>query len=282
MSFPNFLLIMNIMIWNSKGALKPNFQSYVRKLAQNHDLAIMVIMETKIGGEHAKEIMDQLPFDMAIHTETIGYAGGLWLLWNSDRVEVSLLSKTKQEIHVTVKVCALNFSWLFSAVYASPRIEEMSILWNNLFSLAELQSMAWFIARDFNEPLLDEDKFGGRNISLNRSLLFKDYLDKCNMIDLGFLGPRFTWTNGRELSALIQERIDKFFVNPNWCSTFPEARVSHLTRCHSDHCPVLLETPTVTFISQGLSNFRTVGCLTLPSPRLFRVPGTTPNLFREP
>ena len=49
MSFPNFLLIMNIMIWNIKGALKPNFQSYVRKLAQNHDLAIMVIMETKIG-----------------------------------------------------------------------------------------------------------------------------------------------------------------------------------------------------------------------------------------
>lgn len=219
---------------------------------------------------------------MAIHTETIGYAGGLWLLWNLDRVEVSLLSKTKQEIHVTVKVCASNFSWLFSTVYASPRIEERSILWNNLFSLAELQSMAWFIARDFNEPLLDEDKFGGRNISLNRSLLFKDYLDKCNMIDLGFLGPRFTWTNGRELSALIQERIDRFFVNPNWCSTFPEARVSHLTCCHSDHCSVLLETPKITFISQGLSNFRTVGCLTLPSPRLFRAPGTTPNLFREP
>lgn len=102
--------------------------------------------------------------------------------------------------------------------------------------------MAWVIAGDFNEPLLDDDKFGGRAISINRSLLFKDCLDKCNMIDLGFSGPRFTWTNGRELSALIQERIDRFFVNPSWCSFFPEARVSHLTRCHSDHCPVLLET----------------------------------------
>lgn len=48
---------------------------------------------------------------------------------------------------------------------------------------------------DFNEPLIGEDKFGGRPLSVNRSLLLKEYLDKCNMIDLGILGPRFTWTN---------------------------------------------------------------------------------------
>ena len=124
----NHVLIMNIIIWNSKGSLKPNFQNYFRELAQDHDPAIMVIMETKIGGERAKEIMDGLPFDMAIHTDTIGYSGGLWLLWNSDRVDISLLAKTEQEIHVIVKVCASNFSWLFFAVYASPRSEERAIL----------------------------------------------------------------------------------------------------------------------------------------------------------
>ena len=106
----NHVLIMNIIIWNSKGSLKPNFQNYFRELAQDHDPAIMVIMETKIGGERAKEITDRLPFDMAIHTDTIGYSGGLWLLWNSDRANISLLAKTEQEIHVTIKVCASNFS----------------------------------------------------------------------------------------------------------------------------------------------------------------------------
>ena len=40
-------------------------------------------------------------------------------------------------------------------------------------------------------------------MSVNRSLLFKECLDKCNMIDIGFLGPRFTWTNKREDQALI-------------------------------------------------------------------------------
>ena len=40
---------------------------------------------------------------------------------------------------------------------------------------------------------------------------------------------------------MIQERIDRYFVNPSWYVIFPDARVTHLTRCHSDHCPVLLE-----------------------------------------
>ena len=101
--------------------------------------------------------------------------------------------------------------------------------------------MSWVLAGDFNKPLMEGDKFGGRAVSVSRSLLFKKCLDKCSMIDIGFAGPRFTWTNKRNVQALIQERIDKFFVNPSWCLMFPEAKVVHLTRCHSYHCPVLLD-----------------------------------------
>ena len=62
------------------------------------------------------------------------------------------------------------------------------------------------------------------------------------MVDMGFSGPRYTWTNRREINNLIQERIDRVFMNPSWCLLYPDAKVSHLTRCHSDHCPILLQT----------------------------------------
>ncbi|XP_075648752.1 uncharacterized protein LOC142619511 [Castanea sativa] len=233
---------MNIIIWNSRGALKPNFQDHVRNLAQNYDPAIFVIMETKLGGDRAKAITDRLPFDGAIHYDTVWYANGLWLLWNADKVEVQRLANTEQEIHVEVKVRSSNLTWLFSAIYASPRSEEKIILWNNLAKVAELHNLPRVMARDFNEPLLDADKFGGKGVNINRSLLFKDCLDKCSMVDLGFSGPRYTWTNRRDIKNLILERIDKFFVNPDWCVLYPEAKITHLPRCHSDHCPVLLET----------------------------------------
>lgn len=82
---------------------------------------------------------------------------------------------------------------------------------------------------------------GGKVVNANRSLLFKDCLDACNMVDLGFPGLRFTWSSRRGFQNLIQERLDRYFVNPEWCTLYPNARVSHLTRVHSDHCPILLE-----------------------------------------
>ena len=61
-SFPYYSIMMNIIIWDSRGALKPSFQSDVRELITKYDLAILVIMETHIGGDRAKEITDRLPF----------------------------------------------------------------------------------------------------------------------------------------------------------------------------------------------------------------------------
>nr|XP_023879291.1 uncharacterized protein LOC111991724 [Quercus suber] len=201
----------------------------------------MVDIETKIGGARAKEITDGMPFDGAIHTNTIGYAGGLWLLWNSDRVDIVELANIEQEIHVEVKVRLSNLTWIFSAIYANPRSEERCILWDNLTKVADLHNKPWIMAGDFNEPLTDEDKFGGRGVNVNRSLVFKECLDSCNMVDMGFTGPRYTWTNKRDLNNLILERIDRFFMNPDWCLLYFNAKVKHLPRCHSDHCPMIME-----------------------------------------
>ena len=60
------------------------------------------------------------------------------------------------------------------------------------------------------------------------------------MMKLGFSGPKFTWTNKRELGGLIQCRLDRCWANPSWKNSFPEANVTHLARVNSDHCPLLL------------------------------------------
>ena len=148
---------------------------------------------------------------------------------------------SEQEVHVLVKVIATTFEFIFSAVYASPRFHERCILWNNLKNAANLHDKPWIIAGDFNEVLVDGDKFGGRAVNSNKSLIFKEFLDYYNMVDFGFTGPRFTWTNRQNINALVQERIDRYFANPSRCTAFLDVKVTHLTRCVFDHCPVLLE-----------------------------------------
>ena len=68
-------IIMNVIIWNCRGALKPNFQNHVRELVCNHNPAILVVMETHVGRERAREITNRLPFENVIHTDIIGFAG---------------------------------------------------------------------------------------------------------------------------------------------------------------------------------------------------------------
>ena len=73
--YPFYHLVMNIVVWNCRGALKPNFQSHVRELARNHNPDILMVMKTRIGGVRAREIIDWLPFDGAIHTERLVFLG---------------------------------------------------------------------------------------------------------------------------------------------------------------------------------------------------------------
>lgn len=67
----NLDLTMNIIAWNCRGTLKPNFQSHVHDLVRIHNPAIFVVTETRVGGDHAKEITDRLPFSGTICLDTI-------------------------------------------------------------------------------------------------------------------------------------------------------------------------------------------------------------------
>lgn len=67
------------------------------------------------------------------------------------------------------------------------------------------------------------------------------------MIDLGFVGPRFTWTTLRYHLGLVQEHLDRTVANPSWRQNFPKAKVKHLPRVHSDHCLVLLTLNTTSY-----------------------------------
>lgn len=61
------------------------------------------------------------------------------------------------------------------------------------------------------------------------------------MIDLGFTGSNYTRTNKCTVrSNLILERLDKFYANDAWLHMFVDYSVLHLSRTHSDHCPLIL------------------------------------------
>ena len=100
------------------------------------------------------------------------------------------------------------------------------------------------IAGDFNEILASNEKFSSSPASQRRISCFQNCLDSCNLLNLGFNGPRFTWTNKRQ-DGLVMKRLDRVLCNPEWKHSFEEANVIHLPRIASDHSPILINTSPV-------------------------------------
>jgi hypothetical protein len=69
---------------------------------------------------------------------------------------------------------------------------------------------------------------------------FHRALEDCSLSDLGFSGPKFTWSNGRDGAAFTQERLDRVVKNSEWCDYFKEVKVAVLARRSSDHNPIFV------------------------------------------
>jgi hypothetical protein len=65
-------------------------------------------------------------------------------------------------------------------------------------------------------------------------------LEDCGLSDLGFLGPKFTWTNGQQGGNFLQERLDRAVANCAWCALFHNREVRVLAARTSDHNPVMV------------------------------------------
>ena len=153
-----------------------------------------------------------LSFNSVCRSEAVGFRGGIWLLWNSGEISLDVLMVIDQAIHASVQVSPSKPNWLLSAVYASPNLDTRLKFWDHLVKFASTHNTPWVVAGDFNDILSRHEKFSSTPANTRRINAFHNYLDACNLLDLGFNGPRFTWTNKRD-QGLVMERLDRFFCN---------------------------------------------------------------------
>jgi len=96
----------------------------------------------------------------------------------------------------------------------------------------------WLCFGDFNEIIRQDEKVGGALRPYNQMQLFREVLDECGFMDLGYFGPKFTWARHFDNGNSIWERLDQGLATNNWFLKFPGTRVHHLRCDSSDHVPI--------------------------------------------
>ena len=121
----------NIIFWNARGAGGDKFRSAVQDLVKMHKIDILIICEPRVQFASNKNYLLSLGFTDFEVSEAAGFAGGLWLLWNKNKISVDHVHANFQSVTVKVSVPG-SAPWLLSAIYASPCNTSRATLWDYL------------------------------------------------------------------------------------------------------------------------------------------------------
>ncbi|XP_061374583.1 uncharacterized protein LOC133316815 [Gastrolobium bilobum] len=214
-------------------------------------IQVLALLGTRISGKRADNITRRLGFDSCFRREAVGFSGGIWLLWNKSATCVSILEDNHQFVHTKLSWPGVGQEEHFTFIYGSSRRMERKELWDSLRRISNGGVNRWAVMGDFNVLLEEGEKQGGSGLCWESTDEFASCLSDCNLFDLGFAGPKYTWKRG-----CLQERIDRLVVNEAWHLGFPNRSITHLLFNGSDHRPIIHKDTSSVDQNKDLKPFR--------------------------
>ncbi|CAA7051323.1 unnamed protein product [Microthlaspi erraticum] len=230
---------MNCLLWNCRGANKPNFRRSIRYILKKCRTDVLALFETHAGGDRAGSICQGLGFDNSFRVDADGQSGGLWLLWRTEVGVVTVIKSETQFIYATIVKNSETIHLI--VVYAAPSVSRRSGIWNQLDDVLQNLTGPVIIGGDFNTIVRVDERTGGNGQLSPDSLAFGEWINNRALIDMGFMGPQFTWKRGREERFFIAKRLDRVFCNAHTRLLWQEATVRHLPFLSSDHTPLYVQ-----------------------------------------
>lgn len=160
---------MKILCWNCRRAAHHEFISNIMEYVDVNNLMLVFITETRLPASQVESIRTLLHFDSANGIDVVGLSGGIWALWDSNRLEVDILPHGRQTLHLILKVKSnVDFSnsyWLCSGIYASTHLADRLMLWDELKTISDHYLGPWALIGDFNEVVTHNEKSGGARLN---------------------------------------------------------------------------------------------------------------------
>lgn len=200
-------------------------------------------------------IRNRCGFNEGLCVDSNGSSGGIGLWWKD--LEVSLISFSTHHVLVEIKDDRGDGNrWFACGVYGWPERANKFQTSELLKRVRESVRGPLVVFGDFNEILSMNEKEGGAVRRDCEMEVFRECLDVCGLVDLGYRGSAFTWSRGNNPSNIIRERLDRFVACSNWINLFSSYEIRHLPIYKSDHAPICLSTDFIRRDDYGQKLFR--------------------------
>uniref|UniRef100_A0A803Q6L7 Reverse transcriptase n=1 Tax=Cannabis sativa TaxID=3483 RepID=A0A803Q6L7_CANSA len=177
----------------------------LKSLVKRWNPDLIFFSETRLKKEKAETLRVALSFEGCFVVEARGKSSGLILLW-SNLIDCNILSFSSFHIDSFIRK-EEDQGWRFTGFYGDPDPNQRCESWKLLTRIGRMYSGPWVIGGDFNEILRRKEKMGGQPKPGHLITNFRKALDGSNL-----------------------KEVD-----------YEAAKVFHLERVNSDHCPLLLQ-----------------------------------------
>lgn len=162
----------------------------------------MVIMVPRIDGQTADEACKRTEKRKWFRVEASGFSGGIWVLWNKEDIQLKVIYAQKEFVRLSI----LNYAskeWETTIVCASPNPNIGSSLWWDPTLMHTRVPLC--LIGDFNATLTGQERL----LRTGALTMFLDMVYNRSLIDMGFIGPRFTWNHKNFLPLRKSARLDR-------------------------------------------------------------------------
>lgn len=229
---------MTGFFWNIRGFNKPTKQEVVKSWLREYSFLFGCLIETRVRESKAGRIVENVFKDWNFMANyEFNRLGRLWVVWKQE-VRMTPVFKSAQIITFSVLLPGEKGEFFCSFIYVLNSMEERKDLWNDLRSHGEAQmfrNRKWILMGDYNEILEGEEHSGfadSPRIPLGMRD-FQEVVNMCQLTDMGYQGPRYTWCNKRE-EGVICKKLDRVLVNEDWINNSGAYCVFESGGC-SDH-----------------------------------------------
>ncbi|XP_059076457.1 uncharacterized protein LOC131875799 [Cryptomeria japonica] len=232
---------MRITSWNVRGLTTPDKRCLVKRYLSKLESEMILLQETKLSGHKVAEFIRYYNKWEGLFQDARGTAGGLGILWNSEVFEVTPLESSEFRMACNIVYKLGGFGFPLFNVYGPIKRDDKLRVWTELHEqLLSLERKKAILAGDFNAILDIDDKEGGLRKSTRVMNDFREFISKCQVVDIILKNGKFTLTNRRLNFSRILERLYHFFVGEWWINGSFSIDTRIILQAGSNHLPVTL------------------------------------------
>ncbi|XP_042980093.1 uncharacterized protein LOC122310274 [Carya illinoinensis] len=232
---------MKILCWNCRGLGNPRTVQDLSLMVKEKQPILVFVCETKIRSCKIVGLQRRLGMEGSFAVDSEGRRGGIVQFWRDEK-GAEIVNYSKWHVTVIVKGERQEKDWCFTGFYGHPESGKRRLSWDLLRQLKPTNDGAWCVGGDFYEILWHNEKVGGKRRAETQINLFREAIEDCGLVDVGYRGNGFTWSNKHSHQSFTKERLDRFVVNNEWKSIFKEVEVMAQTGRCSDHLPIVIST----------------------------------------